>query len=98
MSADAIMKALHMAVLIAGGGYISGYVQPMTCAIIFVYIIWQGISSGGGGSAETAKIVGEKAPDVPLTDPASGNSGSLLKDYVGSGKPVMIDFYQSVSK
>ena len=91
---QAAIQALPMALVVAGGAYAGGFVEATTAVMIFVFVLWQA-AQGGGGNAEAEKIVGSKAPDFALTDPASGNSGSLLKDYVGLCKPMVIDFYQS---
>lgn len=81
-----------LAGILAGSGYACGYLEPVAAAMVFIFILF---CTGSGGNDEASKLVGQKAPDFIVTDPLSGRSGSLLKDYVALSRPMVIDFYQS---
>ena len=91
-----MMRTLPFALLIAGGGYSTGYLEKSTAIVIFIFLLFKSASGGGGGeSEETKALVGKKVPDFTVTDPVSGKTGSLVKDYVAMAKPIVLDFYQS---
>jgi hypothetical protein len=87
------MATLVPAVVIAGGGYLLGLLdlqQTALAAVVLTLVLGQLM---GGGNADAAKLVGNEAPDVTLTEVATGET-KQLSEYFKSGRPTLIDFYQ----
>ena len=87
------MAAVVPAAVLAAGGYFLGLLDlhgAVLCAVVLTMILGQLM---GGGNEAAAALVGKAAPDVTLTEVATGQT-KQLSEYLKSGRPTLIDFYQ----
>ena len=87
------MAAVVGAAVLAAGGYFLGVLDlhgAVVCTVVVTLILGQLM---GGGNEEAAALVGKAAPDVTLTEVATGQT-KQLSEYLKSGRPTLIDFYQ----
>ena len=80
--------------MLAGAGYASGLITQDHAIMVFCAAFFLSKLLGGSAGADAEKLVGQPAPDVQLTNIATGKPESLA-DYIKTGLPTMIDFYQS---
>ena len=79
--------------LVAGAGYASGLLTQDHALMVFCGMFFLGKLFGGAKNEAAEKLVGQKAPDVTFT--TMDGKTIQLSEYINSGLPTVIDFYQS---